>query len=296
MYPDEFDLLEPDSVEEALDLLADHDPFDTELLAGGHSLLPTMKTGLASPDTVVDISGIDALDGIEADGDTVAIGATTTYATVTDDERVRSGAPALAAAAGAVGDRQVRNAGTVGGNLAHADPAADLPGAAIAADATVVVAGQDGERRVDAEEFFLGMYETDVGEAELLTAVEVPRAADAVGAYAKRASDSSGYAVVGVAAQLAVEDGVVADARVAANGVTHHGVRLPGVEDALADERAEEDAFAAAAAEAVGDVDEAMLMTDREASADYREQLLEVYTERALQEAAADARAPAAGD
>jgi len=296
MYPDEFDLVTAESVGEALDLLADNDPFETELMAGGHSLLPTMKTGLASPETVIDISGIDSMQGIEADGDVVAIGANTTYATITNADVVQAGAPALAAAAGAVGDRQVRNRGTIGGNVAHADPASDLPGAVIATDADVVVEGHDGERAVDAEEFFLGMYETAVGEEELVTRVEVPNRPDAVGAYEKRASESSGYAVVGVAATLALDGGTVADASVAANGVMHTGTRLGPVEDAIEGEPAEADAFAAAAERAADDLDEAVMMNDRQASAAYRTRLLEEYTERALSSAAASARAPAAGD
>jgi len=296
MYPDDFDLYRPTTVGEALDLLSEHDDAETEILAGGHSLLPTMKSGLASPDVLVDISDVDAMNGIEDDGEAVAIGATTTYATVTNSSLVAEAAPVLAEAAGAVGDRQVRNRGTIGGNVAHADPASDLPGAVIAADATLVVEGRDGERSVDADDFFDGMFATDVGPDELLTRVEVPKASDAVGAYAKRASPSSGYAIVGVAAQLELDGDAVAAASVAANGVVDHGIRLESVEDALGGESLDEATIEAAAAGATADLADATMMEDPQASAEFREQLLSVYAERALGDAADRARSAAAAD
>jgi len=296
MYPDDFDLYRPTSVGDALDLLEEHGDAETEILAGGHSLLPTMKSGLASPDVLVDISEVDGMSGIDDDGDAVAIGATTTYATVTNSSLVAEAAPVLAEAAGAVGDRQVRNRGTIGGNVAHADPASDLPGAVIAADATLVLEGRDGERTVAADDFFLGMFATDVGPDELLTRVEVPKASDAVGAYAKRASPSSGYAIVGVAAQIELDGDAVADASVAANGVVDHGIRLESVEDALGGESLDEATIEAAAAGATADLADATMMEDPQASAEFREQLLSVYAERALGDAADRARSAAAAD
>ncbi|WP_246985362.1 FAD binding domain-containing protein [Halorientalis marina] len=285
MYPGEFDYLRAESVEHALDLLDEHP--DAELLAGGHSLLPTMKSGLADPDTVVDIGHIESMQGIEHDGDTTSIGALTTYAEIDDTDELWDGATALAEAASEIGDTQVRNRGTIGGNLAHSDPASDLPGAAIASDLTLVAEGRDGERRIDADDFFVAMYMTDLAEDELLTRVEVPRVdGDAGGAYVKKPSPSSGYALVGVAARLHLDDGTVTDARVGANGVMDHGVRLDPVEDALEGERLNEDAIAAAAEHAAADLDESMMMDDIQASAEYRAHLLEVYTERALERAA----------
>jgi len=296
MYPDEFDLYEAGSVDEALDLLEEHGDAETEMLAGGHSLLPTMKSGLASPDVVIDIGQIDGMAGIEGGGDTVSVGATTTYATIADSEAVQEGAPVLAEAAHAVGDRQVRNMGTIGGNIAHADPASDLPGAVIAADATVVVEGRDGERTVAAADFFQGMYMTDVGEDELVTRVEVPMASDAVGTYAKRASPSSGYAIVGVAAQLELDGDTVADASVGANGVMDHGVRLDPVEDALTGATLDDSTVAGAAGRATEDLDELMMLSDNQASAEFRADLLAAYAERALSSLADEARSPAAAD
>jgi carbon-monoxide dehydrogenase medium subunit len=283
MYPDEFDYRSPETVAEALDLLVEHP--EAEILAGGHSLLPTMKSGLASPDLLVDIGSVEGLQGIETDGDAVSIGALTTYATVADSETVRENVGVFAEAAHAVGDVQVRNRGTIGGNLAHADPASDLPAAALAADATMVVQGPDGERRVDADDFFFGMYATDVAEDELLTRVEFPARPDAAGAYAKKPSPSSGYAMVGVAVSLSVDAGLVEDAGVAANGVMDHGVRLDPVEEALVGTTPDADSVAAAAASAADDLDEMMMMDDLQASAEFRAQLLESYTERAIEEA-----------
>jgi len=296
MYPDEFDYVRADSVEEAIDLLEEHSMQETELLAGGHSLLPTMKSGLASPDVLIDISGIESMQGVTDEGDHLAIGAMTNYATIADDDRVWNGATALAEATGKIGDVQVRNKGTIGGNLAHADPASDMPGAALSAEVDVVVQGPSGERTVSADDFFFGMYMTDVGEDEILTRVEVPKKPDAVGAYAKKPSPSSGYAMIGVAATLEAEGGVIQSARIGANGAMDHGVRLGPVEDALEGERMGGEAFAAAAEHAADDLDQAMMMEDLQASAEFRAQLLEVYTRRALERAAERAGSPGAGD
>jgi carbon-monoxide dehydrogenase medium subunit len=284
MYPDEFDYHSPETVADALDLLVEYP--DATVLAGGHSLLPTMKFGLASPDRIVDIGSIEALRGIDHDGDTVSIGALTTYATVADDDAVAENVPVLSEAAHAIGDVQVRNRGTIGGNIAHADPASDLPAAAIVTDATVVLRSPEGERRVDAEDFFFGMYETDVAEDELLVRVEFPSRPDAAGAYEKKASPSSGYAMVGVAVSLSVDGGTVTEASVAANGVMDHGVRLGPVEAALADATLDSDTVETAGAAATDDLDESMMMDDLQASAEFRAQLLGTYTERAIERAA----------
>jgi carbon-monoxide dehydrogenase medium subunit len=296
MYPDEFDYYEAATVSEAIDLLEEHAMAETELLAGGHSLLPAMKTGLSSPEVLIDIGGIEELHGVSVEDGTLVIGAMTTYSDLLDVEAAAEHAPAFTAAVEQVGDRQVRNRGTVGGNLAHADPASDLPGAAMASDVTLVTRGPDGERSVPAEEFFFGMYATDLGPSELVTRVEIPSAAGAVGTYAKKPSPSSGYAMVGVAAQVEVDGGDVASARIGASGVMDHGVRLGPVEDALVGETLDEDTIEAAAGHATDDLDTAMMMDDLQASAEFRGRLLEVYTERALEEAMDRVSAPAAAD
>ncbi|WP_313691852.1 FAD binding domain-containing protein [Halorarum halobium] len=296
MFPDEFDYYEATSVSEALDLLDEHSGRETELLAGGHSLLPTMKSGLSSPDVLIDIGGIDAMHGVSVEGDTLSVGAMTRYSDLLDVDAAHEHAPAFMAAVRQIGDRQVRNRGTVGGNLAHADPASDLPGAALASDATIVAEGPDGEREIPVDDYFFGMYATDLGHDELLTRVEIPSATDAVGAYAKKPSPSSGYAMVGVAALLETDGGTVESARVGANGAMDHGVRLEGVEDALAGTSLDEDAAAAAAEHATDGLDTSMMLSDLQASADFRAQLLEVYTRRALTDAADVAATPAAAD
>lgn len=293
MYPDEFDLYEAESVEEAIDLVEEHADVDTELLAGGHSLLPTMKSGLASPDVVVDIAGISEMQGIDTDGEDIVVGAMTNYADIADSELVREAAPALAEAAGVIGDVQVRNAGTIGGNVAHADPASDLPGAVIASNASIVVQGRDGERSVPADDFFMGMYATDLGPSELVTRIDVPRADGAVGAYEKKPSPSSGYAIVGLAALLEMDGDTVRSASVAANGAMDHGVRLEPVEDAIEGESLDENVIATAASRATDGLDETMLMEDLQASAEFRAHLLEQYAERALSRVAAGGGAAA---
>ncbi|AHG05025.1 molybdopterin dehydrogenase [Halobacterium sp. DL1] len=295
MFPDEFDYHEAESVDHAVELLGEYGG-QVELLAGGHSLLPAMKTGLSSPDVLVDLGDVDELHGVRADGDTLSIGAMTRYSDLVDSEAAQEHAPAMTAAVAEVGDAQVRNRGTVGGNLAHADPASDLPGAALASDATLVAQGPDGEREIPVEEFFYGMYATDLAEDEILKRVDVPAADGAVGAYAKKPSPSSGYAIIGVSVLLDVDDGTVENARVGANGAVGQGVLLPTVADAIEGESIDDDSAADAASRATEDVDETMLMDDLQASGEFRAQLLELYTERALLDAAAEASAPAAAD
>jgi carbon-monoxide dehydrogenase medium subunit len=281
MFPDQFEYHSADSVSQAVELLAENP--DVELIAGGHSLLPTMKSGLASPDALVDIGDVDGLDGVDHSEDSTTVGATTRYADVADDDTLWSESTVVAEAASRIGDRQVRNRGTVGGNIAHADPASDLPGAVLAADATIHVHGPDGEREIPADNFFLGMYSTAVGEGEILTAVDLPHGGeDTAGAYEKKPSPSSGYAMVGVAARVSADGETVTDARIAANGVMDHGTRLTEAEHAIEGATLDADSIEAAADAAGGSLDEYMVMQDQQASAEFRLQLLEVYTRRAL--------------
>lgn len=291
MFPDEFDYYRVDSVEETRDLLAEFADQEVELLAGGHSLIPTMKSGLASPDVLVDISEIDELTGVTLEDDVVRMGAVTRYTELLADDALQTAAPAFYSAVEHVGDRQVRNRGTVGGNLAHADPAADLPGAALAADATATIVGEEGERRVPADDLFLGMYMTDVGPDEILTEVTVPRVeANVAGAYAKKASPSSGYAMVGVAVRLETVDGDIDRARVGTSGVLDHGVRLETVEEVLTGASLSEADPAAAGDVALESIEETMILSDAQASAEFRGALLETYTERAVETALENAR------
>jgi aerobic carbon-monoxide dehydrogenase medium subunit len=282
MYPDEFDYYGAETVDEALGLLDEHADRDPMILAGGHSLIPTMKSGLASPDIVIDISGVDDLHGIEHGNGALTIGASTVYSEIVNDGTVAEKCPVLAKATAEVGDTQVRNRGTVGGNIAHADPASDLPAAMLAAGATIYARGPDGERAIDVDDFFLSVYMTALEPDEILTRIEVPTLEEGVGVYEKKANPSSGYAIVGVAAQLETDSDQIETANVAANGVMDHAVRLEGVEDTLQGQSATEEAAAAAAERAMDDLDPALLMDDVHVSNEYRAKLLEAYTRRAL--------------
>jgi carbon-monoxide dehydrogenase medium subunit len=272
-------------VDHALELLDEHP--GAELIAGGHSLIPTMKSGLASPDALVDIGDIEVLHGLEFDDDSVTIGAMTNYATIVDTDRIWEDVPVLAQAIHAVGDIQVRNRGTIGGNIAHADPASDPPAAVLAADATIHARGPDGDRTFPVDEFFHGMYATALAEDEILTAIEVPyQSRTAGGAYVKRPSPSSGYALVGVAAVVETDADEITGARVAANGVMDHAVRLTPVEEAVVGASIDdEDQLAAAAEQAADDLEEFMIMDDLQAGQEYRAQLLRVHTAEALESA-----------
>ena len=291
MYPDEFDYHRARSVDHAVELLAENP--DAEVLAGGHSLLPMMKSGLADPPMLVDIGQLDELRRIDHASDASAIGALVTYSRLMEDDTLRERVPLVAETAEVIGDVQVRNRGTIGGNLAHADPASDMPAMALALDATLVIRGPDDERTVPARDFFHGMYMTDVREAELLARVEVDHNGTSTGsAYQKKASPSSGYALVGVAAVLETDDGAVESARVAANGVMDHPVRLDPVEAALEGATLSEETIETAAEDAAADLNEMMLMDDMQASGEFRAQLLDIYTERALRQAAERAGQP----
>lgn len=299
MYPAPFEYERAESVEHALSLMDEHTDKETELLAGGHSLLPTMKSGLASPDVLIDIGQIDGLNGIEANDDSIHLGALTPYSAVDDSGTMWNESTAFAEAAHNIGDVQVRNRGTVGGNIAHADPASDLPAALLASDGTIVAHGPDGERSIPVDDFFEAMFTTALSEDEILVRVELPKRNEtSVGAYAKKPSPSSGYAMVGVAAVLETDgDGeTISSARIAANGAMDHAVRLEPVEDALSGETLTDETISDVAEHATDDLDTVMLMDDLQASNEFRAQLLEVYTKRALENARerVDAPAPAA--
>ncbi|WP_135854383.1 FAD binding domain-containing protein [Halorussus salinus] len=318
MIPPEFDYYRASSVAEALDLLERHRDDEPVLLAGGHGLLPDAKTGAADFGVAIDITEIDRLRGVGrregerergGENDSTAIGALTTHATLADAARVREIAPELAEAAAEVGDVQVRNRGTVGGNLAEADPAADLPAAALAADATLVLEGRDGEREMAAEAFFRADGGTDLGDRELLTEIRVSDASDpagdrrdedrpvaAGGAYAKKTHPATGYALVGVAASLALADGTVTEALLGATGVADAPMRLPAVEEALVGRDPNAETLADAAERAGAELDPEEARSDVAASGEFRLHLLGVYAERALTAAVANATGSKPGE
>jgi len=265
MIPAPFDYVRASSVDNALELLAGHDE-DAKLLAGGHSLLPMMKVRLVMPSTLIDIGGLDELRGVTVDGDDLVIGGATPHAVVAASELVRSDAPLLAHSAGQVGDPQVRHRGTIGGSLAHADPAADLPMAVVALGATLELRGPDGARRVSADDFFTGYFETALQPGELLTAVRVPRRPGVTWGYQKFTRRANDWAVVGVAAIAG---------RVAMANMGAAPIRARAAEQALADGA---DAAAAAALAAEGTEPG----SDMHADAEFRQHLARVLTRRAL--------------
>jgi len=240
-----FDYYRPETVAEAIDLLATVE--GSRPLAGGHSLLPAMKLRVANPAAIVDLTRIEGLDGITRNGDSLIVGALAKHAAVAASELVRSDCSILADAAAAIGDPAVRNRGTLGGSIAHADPAADYPTVLAALGATVNVAGKSGERSIPVDEYFVDMFTPAHAEGELVTSVDVPVLGPGKGgAYLKHRHPASSYAVVGVAAVVAVEDGTCTEARIAVGGVTGKPERAGAAEAALVGQPAVEEAIAAA--------------------------------------------------
>jgi carbon-monoxide dehydrogenase medium subunit len=262
--PAAFEYHSPASLDEALELLSYP---DARPLAGGHSLLPAMKLRLALPEALVDLRGVPGLDGIAREGDELVVGALARHAAVASSELVREACPVLADAASLIGDRQVRNRGTIGGSLAHADPGADYPTVVTALGATIVATGKGGERKIAADRFFTGVFTTALEPGELITAVRLPAVRQA--AYLKHKHPASGYAVVGVAAAVSGDE-----ARVAIGGVA-------GVPVSFSFPAAE--AVEAAPQAVTGSLDGAI--GDTYASAEYRVHLAGVLTRRALEQA-----------
>ncbi len=250
-----------------------------KLIAGGHSLVPLMKLRLSQPAVLIDIAHLPDFAGVcEADGGRIAIGAGTTHHDVATSPLLRKRCPALAETAAVIGDPQVRNRGTIGGSLAHADPAADYPATMLALDASLRIVGPSGARVVRADDFFQGIFTVDLAPDEILTAVTLAPVRAA--AYAKLHQRASRFAIVGVAAALDVRDGVVASARVAVTGAAGSPSRLAQVEHALTARPATNETMAAASVDA--GVGLAELNEDIHASADYRRAMVEVFTRRAL--------------
>jgi carbon-monoxide dehydrogenase medium subunit len=285
MYPTSFDYHRPRSLAEASDLLKKD--ADAKPLAGGHSLLPAMKLRLATPTALVDLAGIKELLGIQAAGAALRIGALTTHAAVAASDVVRSSCPLLAETAAHIGDAQVRNRGTIGGSLAHADPAADYPTALLALGATVETGGASS-RRVPVADFFTGLFQTVLGPGEIVTAVHVPTYGKGTGgAYEKHRHPASSYAVVGVAALVTLDGGKCSKVSLVVGGVSVNPVRAAAAEAALTGQAPGEAAFAAAAAKVGAGL--AKPISDLYASGDYRVHLASVLARRALAAAAARA-------
>ena len=280
MYPSSFEYHRAGSVQQALELMAQYGD-DAKLLAGGHSLLPVMKLRFAAPGHLIDIGRIPGLSGITESGGTITIGATTRHADVAASPVLRAKAPNIAEAASHIGDPLVRNMGTIGGSLAHADPAADLPATIVAANASIVLTSAKGSRTVPADDFFVDVFQTAITSGEMITAITVPAVAAGTGCAYEQAEDpASGYALVGVAVQVTRSGGSVTAARAAMTGLTPRATRLAGVEAALLGGLSIEAAASKAA-------DGLMMVDDAAGSAAYKANLATVYTRRALARAMA---------
>ena len=280
MYTAPFEYHRAGSVDDAVALLAAYGD-DGKLIAGGHSLLPVMKLRFAQPAHLIDIRRVAELAGIHEESGVLRIGATTPHAAVAASAAVQDKARILAEAAGRIGDAQVRNMGTIGGSLAHADPAADLPAVTLALGAELRAVGRRGQRTIPIDQFFTGMFSSALAPDELLLEVRVPVAsARTGGAYEKHADPASGYAIVGVAAVVTLGGkGTVERARVALTGLTPHATRLAGVEQALIGKAPTSEQIQAAAQRAA----EGLELRDLTGGgAAYKNNLAVVYTRRAL--------------
>lgn len=276
----------PTSVAEAVDLLTEHGE-DAKLLAGGHSLIPLMKLRLAEPGVLIDLGKIADMAYIREDGGGLAIGAMTTYAALESSDAVRRRAPVLADAARQVADAQVRNMGTIGGSLAHADPAGDLPAVAIALNAELVTSSQGGHRSIGADDFFVDLLTTALEPTEILNEIRIPALAPRSGsAYAKFGNKASHYAIVGVAAVVTLAaNGSCAAASIGVTGAGPNAARAADAEAALVGRALSDDAIGAAASAAGNGIE---FNEDVHASAEYRAHLTAVYAERAIRAAIAN--------
>jgi carbon-monoxide dehydrogenase medium subunit len=285
VYPASFEYHRATSVQDALALL-DRFADEGKLLAGGHSLIPLMKLRFAAPAHVIDIGRLTELSGISESGGVVTLGAMTRHRDVAESAVIRARLAALSDAAGQIGDVQVRNRGTIGGSLAHADPGADLPAVVMALGAEIVALGRGGERRIPADRFCTDTFTTALERGELVTQVRIPVPKPGTGtAYVKHPDPASGYAVAGVAALVSVDAGKVAAARVALTGLLPKATRLTSVESALAGRPVGD---APAAAERAADGLE--VFDDARGTAAYKANLARVFTARALERAIARAR------
>ena len=278
-----FDYHRPASIDEAIQLLQQHGE-DAKLLAGGHSLVPAMKLRLATTANLIDIGHLDALKYIREDGNALAIGAATTHWEIESSDLVKEKAPLLAQTAAVIGDLQVRNKGTIGGSQAHADPAADYPAAILATEAQICARGADGERTINAADYFVDLYLTSLQADEIITEIRVPlQAANAGSAYVKFPHPASRFAVVGCAAVVTRDGDTCQDVKVGFTGIANAAFRDAGVEDELRGKVVNETSIAAAAAKAAEGVE---FLSDAFAGEDYRRHLAQVFAKRALLQAA----------
>ncbi len=286
MIAAQFDYKRVDTLDEALTLLAQNE--DAKILAGGHSLIPAMKLRLAQPGLLVDIGRIKDLAYIREQGDEILIGAMTTHYQIESSAALKQSSPLLPECAGHIGDVQVRNKGTIGGSLAHSDPAGDWPAAALALGAVMVAVGQAGERLIKADDFFVDLLTTALQPGEILREIRIKKGNGRSGqAYQKVPHPASGFAVVGVAVNLSLaDDGSCGSSSIGITGVASKAYRASSVESALNGKQLDEETISAAASHASDGVD---ANSDLYASEVYRRHLAQVHTRRAIQAAASRA-------
>ncbi|HSV21598.1 MAG TPA: xanthine dehydrogenase family protein subunit M [Xanthobacteraceae bacterium] len=279
MISTQFDYVRAQTLDEALTLLAQNE--DAKILAGGHSLIPAMKLRLAMPPLLIDIGRIAELSYIRKEGSQIRLGAMTSHYQIESSELLKKICPLLPECAGQIGDVQVRNKGTIGGSVAHSDPAGDWPAAVIALNAELVVAGKNGERSINADEFFVDLMTTALQPGEILREIRVNQTTGRTGqAYVKMHHPASGFAVVGVAANLALDDnGTCRKASIGITGVSSKAYRAQAVEAALNGNSLDDQGTAKAATRATDGVD---ISGDLFASESYRRHLAAVYTRRAV--------------
>lgn len=282
MIPAQFDYLAPTTVEEAVAALVEHGD-DAKILAGGQSLLPVLRMRLNAPEMVIDLNRIDSLRGITDDGDAIRIGAMTQHSVVEHDPLVEEHALLIHRAVEHLADLQIRHRGTFGGALAHADPAGDLGAPALALGAQFVIQGPNGSRTVEADDFFVDIFETAIGEDEILTAVRVPKHTGWGAHYEKFVRVAHQWPIVAIAATVKAEGGVITEARVGMTNMGSTPLRARAVEDALRGQPATDEAVRAAAAHAT---EGANPPSDLNGDAAYRSHLATVLTRRAVLAAA----------
>jgi carbon-monoxide dehydrogenase medium subunit len=280
VIPAPFEYARAGSVDEAISLLGSND--DAKVIAGGHSLLPLMRLRFARPALLVDIDRLGDLEYVRDGGDHIEIGALTRMAEVANDPLLKASSPLMAYTAGLVGDPQVRHRGTLGGSVAHGDPASDPPTTLVALGATLIVRGPDGDRTVAASDFFKGIFETDLGPRDVLTAIRVPKTGSAGWSYQKFHRRAIDWAIVGVAALVNRDNGTISSASVALTNMGSMAITASGVEAALAGAPATADSAATAAEHAA---EGTQPVSDTNASAEFREHLARVLTRRALEDA-----------
>lgn len=282
MIPAPFDYVAPTSVEEALAALAQYGD-EAKVMAGGQSLLPVLRMRLNAPETIIDLGRIETLRGVREEGDVLVIGAMTRHADVAEDPLVTAHAALLAKAVREVADPQVRHRGTFGGALAHADPAGDLGAPALALGAEFVIAGPGGTRTVAAEDFFVDLFETAIGEDELLTHVRVPKHTGWGAHYEKFVRVAHQWPICAVGATVRTAGGVIEEARIGLTNMGSTPLRARGVEEALVGRPATEEAVREVASRAADGVNPP---SDLNGDADYRRHLVGVLTRRAVLAAA----------